>query len=137
MTELWWVREIHNFGGFFGGDTVTLTASPAAGGQPTEDEVTLVIDEQVLANVADRHTIAPEMVLAIDQANERVERAVVIAAREWEVLDTALGADPPAAPLAGPQIRAFHCSGCGLWVGGDNNQTHCPVCHLQIPVGQR
>ncbi|MBA3945136.1 MAG: hypothetical protein H0X37_11305 [Herpetosiphonaceae bacterium] len=128
-TQLWWVREVHNFGGFFGGDTVTLTATPAPGGRcDAVKETTLVIDEKALSNVDDRHAIAPEILLGLQLVGERVEQAELVAAREWSVLHTALGDHPPAAPLAGPQIRAYHCSGCGLWVAGTPSAEACRVC---------
>ncbi len=134
-TQLWWVREVHNFGGFFGGDSVTLTASPAPGGRPDEAEgTTLVIDEKALSNVVDRHTIAPEMLLGLQLAGERVEGAELLAAREWSVLYAALGDRPPTAPLAGPRLRAYYCSGCRLWVAGAPADAVCRICGTALAV---
>src|SRR5437773_12578042 len=65
------VQEVHNFGGFFGGDTVTLTATQQ--GTP-DDERTLTIDERAFTNVRDRHTIAAGMLLALKLTGERVDR---------------------------------------------------------------
>src|SRR3712207_3529737 len=80
MTEqrLMWVTEVHNFGGFFGGDTVTLSAVP----WPTGEEATLTIDEKALANITARHTLGAEMLLQLDFAGERIDRAHLVAARE-------------------------------------------------------
>ena len=58
-----WVTEVHNFGGFFGGDTVTLSATP----WPDGDEETLTIDERALANVRERHLIGAEMLLELEK----------------------------------------------------------------------
>ncbi|MDQ2999148.1 MAG: hypothetical protein M3R61_19125, partial [Chloroflexota bacterium] len=53
------VQEVHNFGGFFGGDTVTLTATPFGDpGVLASQEQMITIDQQALANVRDRHTIS-------------------------------------------------------------------------------
>ena len=130
----WWVREVHNFGGFFGGDTVTLTASPALAGRPAGDETTLVIDEKAFTNIRDRHTVAPEMLLELQLAGERVEHAELLAAQEWSVLYAALGDHPPTAPLAGPHVRAYHCPDCNLWVAGSPPAQLCRVCGAAIAI---
>lgn len=127
----WLVREVHNFGGFFGGDTVTLTATPYPG---EDDETTLVIDEKALANVHDRHLIAPDMLLTLRMAGDRVDRAELLAAREWPVLHEALGDQPPLAPLAGPLVMAYHCATCDLWVNGAPDAGHCRVCGAGVEV---
>ena len=44
-STLYLVQEVHNFGGFFGGDTVTLTATRRGG---PEEQQTLTIDEPAL-----------------------------------------------------------------------------------------
>ncbi len=124
----WKVLEVHNFGGFFGGDTVTLTAARV------DDSVqeTLTIDEKALANVCDRYHIAPTMVLDLDMIGDRVERAELRAAAEWSLLDTALAATPSAPPLHAPVIRAYHCTHCNAWVVGspmvDELHPYCQLC---------
>ncbi len=114
-TTRWSVLEVHNFGGFFGGDTVTLTASRWGDGV----EETITIDEKALANVRDRHTIAPSMVLDLQMVGDRVDQASLLAAAEWPLLDAALGAEAPPGPLHGPRIRAYCCDHCNLWVDGE------------------
>lgn len=122
------VTEVHNFGGFFGGDTVTLAAVP----WPDGDEETLTIDDKALVNVQDRHTIAPEMLLQLDMAGERVDQAQLLGAREYEVLRAALGTPVRAAALHQPRIRAYHCPHCDLWLEhepGEQNDTFvCRMC---------
>lgn len=122
------VTEVHNFGGFFGGDTVTLSAAP----WPDGDEETFTIDEKALVNIADRHTIAPGMLLELDMAGDRVDRAHLLAAREYEVLQAALGAAPPSGTLDGPRVRAYRCTDCDLWVAGQplqaNDTLACDIC---------
>src|SRR5918992_1201605 len=72
---LYLVSEVHNFGGFFGGDTVTLTATPR--GVP-DDERTITIDQRALANFRDRHTISAGMLLALAFTADRVDRAELL-----------------------------------------------------------
>lgn len=128
----WRVLEVHNFGGFFGGDTVTLTA--ARWDDHTEE--TLTIDEKALANVHDRYAIAPEMVLDLLMAGERVDRAELIGAADWELLDAALSAEAPQGPIHEPRIRAYHCDTCGLWILGSpvtgSNVARCRLCEALL-----
>ena len=127
---LYLVREVHNFGGFFGGDTVTLTAA-VQGGAPDEEH-TLTIDERALANVRDRHTIAAGMLLGVKLAGERVDRAALLAAATHAELRAALGAAQIDGPLDGPQIVSYRCATCGLWVAGAPEDGRCRLCGQPI-----
>lgn len=123
------IQEVHNFGGFFGGDTVTLTAvRPSA----PEAEETLTIDQQALANVRDRHTICAGMLLALRWAGERVERAELLGAASHAELRAALGPARPAAPLDGPLVLSYHCDACRLWVAGAPAGSACRLCGAAI-----
>jgi hypothetical protein len=125
--RLIWVTDVHNFGGFFGGDTVTLSGTA----WPEGEEETLTIDEKALDNVTNRHTIASEMLLQLVCTGDRVDNARLIAARELEILHQALGNQPSASKLDGPRIRAYHCRGCNLWVVGQpatNPTAMCTIC---------
>ncbi len=75
--RLMWVTEVHNFGGFFGGDTVTLSATP----WPEGEETTLTIDEKALANIQARHMVSAEMLLELEFTGERIDRARLVGAR--------------------------------------------------------
>ncbi len=114
-TTRWTVSEVHNFGGFFGGDTVTLTASS----WDDQAEETITIDERALVDIADRHKVAPAMVFDLLMAGERVERAQLVGAREWPILASALELHASPAPLLAPLVRAYHCERCELWVLGE------------------
>jgi hypothetical protein len=126
------VTEVHNFGGFFGGDTVTLSATP----WPEGAETTLTIDEKAFENVQDRHMIAPEMVLDIELAGERVDRARVLGARDWDVLKQTFGDVRPTASLDAPHMRAYHCPTCNLWLLGqpvnEAERMACTLCHQPL-----
>ena len=111
----WTVREVHNFGGFFGGDTVTLTAAQWG----TNEEETFTIDAQALANVRERHAVAPSMLFRFDMVAARVDRSELLAAAEWPLLDQALDPAPPLGHLDRLRIRAYCCDHCQLWVVGE------------------
>jgi hypothetical protein len=113
--ELYLVQEVHNFGGFFGGDTVTLTATRR---DAPDNERVLTIDERVFTNVRDRHTIAAGMLLALALTGERVDRAELLGAATYAGLRAALGPPQPAGPLEAPQILSYRCDACNLWVAG-------------------
>ncbi len=112
--QLIFVTEVHNYGGFFGGDTVTLSAVP----WPEGEETTLTIDEKAFENVPDRYIITSEMVIDIELAGTRVDRARLLGARDWDTLKQALGNMCPPEKIDAPQIRAYHCSACNLWLLG-------------------
>jgi len=118
------VLEVHNFGGFFGGDTVTLTATPFGGG----DEQMITIDQQALANVRDRHTISAGMLLELSRTGERVDRAALLGAATHAQLRAALGAPAIPGPLAEPLILSYACRACNLWLVGAPNKGRCQVC---------
>ncbi len=122
------VTEVHNYGGFFGGDTVTLAAVP----WPEGEETTFTIDEKALQNVSDRYLIAAEMVLQIELAGERVDRAWLLGARDWDMLKPTLGDTAPTTMLDEPQIRAYYCGACDLWIlgqpAGEAADRHCVLC---------
>ena len=121
------VREVHNFGGFFGGDTVTLTAAPF-GNASADEEQTITIDQQALANVPDRHTISAGMVLELTRSGERVDRAELLGAATHAELRAALGAPVVPAPLATPLILSYACRACELWVAGAPIDERCRMC---------
>ena len=126
------VTEVHNFGGFFGGDTVTLSAVP----WPDGDEETLTIDDKALANIPDRYLVAADMLLDLQMQGERVDRAFLIATPDPEALRNVLVA-APSAPHDRPEIRAYHCATCQLWLLGGpverDGAQYCAICTNSIP----
>ena len=127
------VQEVHNFGGFFGGDTVTLTATPFDGTAVSAgEEQTITIDQQALANVRDRHTISAGMLLELARTGERVDRAELLGAATHAQLRAALGAPAATGPLAEPLILSYACHTCNLWVAGMPEQGRCRVCGAAV-----
>jgi rubrerythrin len=125
------ISEVHNYGGFFGGDTVSL--SGRAWRAEGAAEQTFTIDEAALANVADRHRIVAGMLLDLSFAGERIERAVLRGADSHAALRAALG-DPPldSSPLSAPRILAHRCASCELWVPSAQDPTRCPLCDAPV-----
>lgn len=127
------ITEVHNFGGFFGGDTVTFDATP----WPNGDAATWTIDEKAFQNIDDRFLIAADLILEVALAGDRVDRAWVRAARKWDVIKPVIKS--PAEAVGTPQIRAYHCVACGLWVLGEpaeqDGTLRCAFCEqpLQTP----
>jgi hypothetical protein len=123
------VQEVHNFGGFFGGDTVTLTATPFGdAAMSAGEEQTITIDQQALANVRDRHSIGAGMLLELSRTGERVDRAELLGAATHAQLRAALGAPPATGPLAEPLILSYACHTCNLWVAGAPEHGRCLLC---------
>ena len=112
--KVYLVKEVHNFGGFFGGDTITFTAEPIDAAD-TEEELT--VDEQAFSNVSDRYTITAGMVLEMTFAGDRVEQATLIGASSHAELRAALGAVELEGPLDRMHILS-HQREDGLWVVG-------------------
>jgi len=126
------ITEVHNYGGFFGGDTVTFDAVPWRGG----DETTWTIDEKAFQNIADRYLITADMLLEVALAGERVDQAWVGAARAWGAIKPILTAAPETELLPAPQVRAYRCATCDLWVLGEpidvDGTLRCALCEQPL-----
>jgi len=119
------VREVHNFGGFFGGDTVTMSATWP---DLPNEETTITIDQQALANVRDRHTIAAGMLLELEMTGDRVDRAELLGAATHAELRAALGPASLPAQIDRPLVLSYHCDRCGLWIAGAPEAGACRLC---------
>ncbi|MBA3470299.1 MAG: hypothetical protein H0T53_11725 [Herpetosiphonaceae bacterium] len=120
MTQSDWtnflIAEVHNYGGFFGGNTVTFDAAPLAA---PDDLRTLVIDTPALDNIRDRHTILANMVLALQMDGDRVDHARLLAAPTHEELRDALGPARLEGSLEAPLVLSGRCPSCERWVLGE------------------
>lgn len=130
MQNLYLVKEVLNYGGFFGGDTVAFIATRV--GDTDGQEYDFTVDEVVFTNITDRHKVVEGMVLALDVADSgRVESAEVVAARSREALREAIRDD--AHEEKPYRVFAYKCPACGLWVHGEpdhlgGNEYRCRVC---------
>jgi hypothetical protein len=129
-TQRIFISEVHNFGGFFGGDTVTLDAVPWGGGEAA----TWTIDEKALQNIGDRYLIAADMLLDVELAGDRVDKAWVRAARAWDMIKPVITSSGE--PIPTPQARAYYCTTCDLWVLGAptdaNGMLRCALCEQPL-----
>jgi hypothetical protein len=134
MEQFVLVTEVHNFGGFFGGDTVTLSCVTWQNGS---NEQTLTIDDAALINVDERHNICEGMLLALTMTGERVDRAELIAAAGYAELRQALGPPDLGSHLPGPLLLSHRCTSCGMWVRTryESGTAICPLCHTAVPNG--
>src|SRR3954454_20737000 len=77
------VVDVLNFGGFFGGETVTLDAAPMA----APDKISgFIIPEHVFENLTERHLIAQGLALGLVVDNGEVRAARVLGAPTREQL---------------------------------------------------
>ena len=126
MSELFEVSEVHNYGGFFGGDTVTLDVMAIA---DHNDWRPLVIDAKALENIPERHNLLAGMVLTLEFSGERVDRAVLVAAREYEELRTALGLNQLPMTSTEPIKLSGCCEQCQRWLPAQHlTKQGCVVC---------
>jgi hypothetical protein len=116
------VSEIENVGGFFGGDTITLTVR-----HQDQSLQTITIDEHALSNVPSRFNIASGMLLRITHTGERIENAELLGASSADQLRTALGPVTLPSQLDQPFILNYWCDNCQLWLHGTPQQ-HCAIC---------
>lgn len=126
MSELFEVSEVHNYGGFFGGDTVTLDVMAIA---DHNDWRPLVIDAKALENIPERHNLLAGMVLTLEFSGERVDRAMLIAARDYDELRTALGVNQLPTSGAEPIKLSGCCEQCQRWLPAQHLHAQgCVVC---------
>src|SRR5438105_7038502 len=96
------VKDVLNFGGFFGGETVTLDAAPMS----DPDKVTgFIIPEHVFDNLTMRHLIAAGMALGLVVENGEVRAARVLGAPTREQLKEIV--KQPEQVGTGPSPRAL------------------------------
>jgi hypothetical protein len=119
------IHEVQNYGGFFGGDTLTLVGAPP---HAPEEEQTLTIDQDALSNVGERHHIVEGMLLALTLAGERVERAELLGARTHAELRQALGPPEVAGAIGAARVLSYRCPACELWLVGQPDDGKCAIC---------
>ncbi len=117
------VHDVLNYGGFFAGDTVTLTAHAV---DTPNDEQTFTIDQGALTNVGgDRYKIVGGVALDLQFEGERIAAATLIAAKDRATLRKSVVVKDE--PLDAPHIFAHHCAQCDLWILGEPKDGKCGV----------
>ncbi len=122
------VREVINYGGFFGGDTISLTASPL---DAPDEQSDFTIAEHDIENLQDKYQIVEGVVLGLAVDGGEVRRARVLAAPTRDAL---YGAARVEAAGTGPtRVRASRCPACQLWIEGMPDGVeggNTPTCRL-------
>lgn len=128
------VTDVLNFGGFFGGETVTLDAAPLS--DPAKISG-FIIPEHLFENLTVRHLITAGMALGLVVDNGEVRAARVLGAPTREQLKGIV--KPPAPEEAGPGPRAlsYRCPQCNLWVTGmpdkqEDGAYYCRLCGAKL-----
>jgi len=132
--EYFAIDEVLNYGGFFGGTTVTIYAHPTA--EPNADRK-FIISEHNFENLkdGDRFKVLEGLVLGLVLEGDEVRAARVVGAPTRAALRAATA---PAQPAPGQEgaVRglAYHCAHCNLWIAGepprdgDSGPYHCAIC---------
>jgi hypothetical protein len=123
-----------NYGGFFGGETVTLDARPFA----NPDRIfSFIIPEHLFDNLTQRHLIQPGIALGLVVDGGEVRAARVLGAPTREQLKELV--KPPTQEGSGPGPRAlsYRCSNCDLWITGtpdrrDDGLYYCRLCGTRL-----
>jgi hypothetical protein len=124
------VHDVLNYGGFFAGDTVTLTAQAVGA---AEREQTITIDQGALTNVGgDRYKIVGGMALDLQFEGERVGAAALVAAPERATLRNAVTVKDER--LHGPRLFSYYCKQCNLWILGEPHDGRCGVEGHEVSV---
>ncbi|MDQ3929026.1 MAG: hypothetical protein M3328_07760 [Chloroflexota bacterium] len=128
------VTDVLNFGGFFGGETVTLDAHPQA---VPETFASFIIPEHIFDNLTQRHLIAPGMALGLVVDNGEVRAARVLGATTREQLKEIVKSPPPSPDgTPGPRALSYRCTQCDLWITGLPHQRegayYCRLCGTKL-----
>lgn len=133
--ETYIVTDVLNFGGFFGGETVTLDASPLS---DRSKFASFIIPEHVFDNLTVRHLISAGMALGLVVENGEVRAARVLGAPTREQLKEIV--KPPSVDGAGgaaPRALSYRCAACDLWVAGtprraEDGSYYCLLCNTKL-----
>jgi hypothetical protein len=116
--EYYVIDEVLNYGGFFGGNTVTIYAHTP---DHAREDRKFIIAEQNFENLkdGDRFKVLEGLVLGLVLDGDEVRAARVAAAPTREGLRAATA---PPRPAPGHELEArslaYHCPDCNLWVAG-------------------
>src|SRR5215212_7184645 len=138
--ELFVIDEVLNYGGFFGGTTVTLYAHPPDA--PREDRKFIIADH-VFENLkgGDRFKILEGQVLALVLDGEEARTARIIGAATREQLREVATTLPSPDQTPGPRSLAYQCNSCGRWYLGTPPRRSadgpyvCAVCGQELHAG--
>ena len=128
------VTDVLNFGGFFGGETVTLDAHSQFA---PDTFASFIIPEHLFDTLTQRHLIAPGMALGLIVDGGEVRAARVLGATTREQLKEIVKPPPPSLDGApGPRALSYRCTQCDLWVTGTpdlrEGTYYCRLCGTKL-----
>ena len=128
------VIDVLNYGGFFGGETVTLDARPFA----NPDRVfSYIIPEHLFDNLTQRHLIQPGIALGLVVDGGEVRAARVLGAPTREQLKELVKPPTPESGGPGPRALSYRCANDDLWIVGtperrEDGSYYCGVCGKKL-----
>ena len=127
------VADVLNFGGFFGGETVTLDASLRSN---ADKLASFIIPEHVFDNLTQRHLIAPGIALGLVVDNGEVSAARVLGAPTREQLKEIVKSPAPSDSGPAPRALSYRCAACNLWITGTPElrevSYYCRLCDTKL-----
>lgn len=128
------VIDVLNYGGFFGGETVTLDARPFA----DPDRIfSYIIPEHLFDNLTQRHLIHPGIALGLVVDGGEVRAARVLGAPTREQLKDLVKPPTQEGGGTGPRALSHRCPNCDLWITGmpdrrDDGFYYCRLCGTKL-----
>jgi hypothetical protein len=128
------VVDVLNYGGFFGGETVTLDAYPFS----APDRITgFIIPEHLFDNLTQRHLIQAGVALGLVVDGGEVRAARVLGAPTREQLKALVKPPTHEGSTAAPRGLSYKCDHCGLWIGGtpdrhEDGHYYCLICGTKL-----
>ena len=128
------VIDVLNYGGFFGGETVTLDARPFS----DPDRIfSCIIPEHLFDNLTQRHLIQPGVVLGLVVDGGEVRAARVLGAPTRDQLKELVKPATHEGSTAGPRALSYRCAHCDLWINGtpdrhDDGHYYCVLCGSKL-----
>ncbi len=128
------VTDVLNFGGFFGGETVTLDAAPLS--EPGKISG-FIIPEHLFENLTVRHLITSGMALGLVVDNGEVRAARILGAPTREQLKEIVRPSMPEEAGPAPRALSYRCPQCNLWITGtpdkrEDGAYYCRLCGAKL-----
>ncbi|MDQ6694651.1 MAG: hypothetical protein M3014_09565 [Chloroflexota bacterium] len=127
------VTDVLNFGGFFGGETVTLDATLRS---DPKKFASFIIPEHLFENLTMRHLIAPGMALSLVVDGGEIRAARVVGAPTREQLKEIIKQPSSTDSTPGPRALSYRCTQCNLWIAGTpelrEGSYYCVVCGSKL-----
>jgi hypothetical protein len=128
------VVDVLNYGGFFGGETVTLDAYPFS----APDRITgFIIPEHLFDNLTQRHLIQAGVALGLVVDGGEVRSARVLGAPTREQLKELVKPPSHEGSTTAPRGLSYKCANCDLWISGtpdrrEDGHYYCLLCSTKL-----